>query len=360
MRIFFDMDGVRAKWTPVEYEERLYEKGFYRNLEADEKIRKLIDELIKKGIQTYGLSKYLSDSRYALKEKIEWSHENNPSMDDEHLIWVRYEDNKSDYIPNGIQRDDFLIDDYSPNLFEFEKSGGQAIKFMNGINGTKGTWKGKSVSADSNDLLKDLIGCIKDSLIRTETFRLGKNQYVGYDASYIENSSRYSGCFKLKAGRSEDDIRKMLSDPEINIRKIDTTNMSYVFDAVLTQMTHEQFDDKYHISEEKIGSIISMTHKRFSVIEEETLRQCFSRDISLFLEKTNYIKTEKDGKGLYIDPDILTIFENSQRNTNRETGKKMEIDYYLTSDESYKDAFISRYFPKEVRIQAEKEREERE
>ena len=37
MRIFVDMDGTLAKWNNVEFEE-LFEEGYYRNLEADEKI----------------------------------------------------------------------------------------------------------------------------------------------------------------------------------------------------------------------------------------------------------------------------------------------------------------------------------
>lgn len=354
MRIFFDMDGVQAKWTPVEYEEQLYEKGFYRGLEPNKTVIEAINKLTDNNYMPYTLSKYFEDSKFALIEKIEWANENTPKLDNEHLIWVKYSENKSDYIPDGIQKDDFLIDDYSPNLFEFEEAGGQAIKLMNGVNGTKGTWKGKSVSIDSKTLYEDIIACIKDGLIHTQTMKIGDSNYVKYESSYIENQKNYNGYMKLKGNRTEEDVRRMLNNPDINIKKIDTTHMSYLFDKILRDMISSNFEGRYYVKAADIENNIKTINKTFPEIQPVILRQCFSHDINMFLEKTDYVRVEKD-KDISIDPDILTIFENNRREKNLEKGKKEEIEFFLSGDKRHKENCLNYYFPKEIEIQKEKE-----
>ena len=145
-RWFIDMDGVIAKWNPVATYDELLAKGYYRDREPDFTILNEVKDLVKKGENVFILSKVLTESDFAKNEKTEWCHENLPEIPDDHLIFVPYEKSKAEYFNElgltPITKNDYLIDDFSKNLFDWEKSGGIGVKYMNGINGTKGTWTG--------------------------------------------------------------------------------------------------------------------------------------------------------------------------------------------------------------------------
>lgn len=145
-RWFVDMDGVIAKWNPVATYDELLAKGYYRDREPDFTILNEVKDLVKKGENVFILSKVLTESDFAKNEKTEWCHEYLPEIPDDHLIFVPYEKSKAEYFNElgltPITKNDYLIDDFSKNLFDWEKSGGIGVKYMNGINGTKGTWAG--------------------------------------------------------------------------------------------------------------------------------------------------------------------------------------------------------------------------
>lgn len=144
MRIFVDMDGTLAKWNNVEFEE-LFEEGYYRNLEPNMKILNEVNHLIRQGEDVYILSAYLTESDYAKKEKQEWVNQYLPELPKEKQIFVPYGTNKAEYLKehySPITNQDYLIDDYTKNLLEWKEYGGIGIKYLNGINHTKGTWKG--------------------------------------------------------------------------------------------------------------------------------------------------------------------------------------------------------------------------
>lgn len=151
-RLFIDMDGTIAEFKPCKTMEKLYEKGYFLNLEPVESvidgIRYFQDE--NPETEIYILSACLSDSKYAEQEKNEWLNMYVPEIDETHRIFPPCGEDKSLYIPNGIQAYDTLLDDYSVNLFQWQRAGGQAIKLMNGINGTKGKWQGKRIFANQN------------------------------------------------------------------------------------------------------------------------------------------------------------------------------------------------------------------
>ena len=144
MRIFVDMDGTLAKWNNVEFEQ-LFEKGYYRNLEQNANLVGELRELIRNGEDVYILSAYLTESDYAYQEKLDWLNEYIPELTAEKTILLPYGENKAAYLKehySPIEHDDVLIDDYTQNLLEWKAYGGEGIKFLNGINHTRGTWKG--------------------------------------------------------------------------------------------------------------------------------------------------------------------------------------------------------------------------
>ena len=155
-RIFIDMDGTLARWKEVSKADELYEQGYYYNLEPNQKLIDDIKEMIWKGEDIYILSSFLNDSKYALNEKNQWLDKYLPDLIKEKRIFAKYGDNKSGYIKDGISSTDYLIDDYTKNLIEWKASGGTGIKYLNGINHTKGTWKGLMIDEanEENSLLK--------------------------------------------------------------------------------------------------------------------------------------------------------------------------------------------------------------
>ncbi len=98
--------------------------------------------------EVYILSAVLKDSKFALKEKNKWIDTYLPMIDPAHRIFTFCGDSKADGVPGGIAESDILLDDFSANLTQWSAV---AVKVLNGINGTKGSWarlNGPAIRAD--------------------------------------------------------------------------------------------------------------------------------------------------------------------------------------------------------------------
>ena len=144
-RLFVDMDGTLAEFKPVDTLEVLYEKDYFLNLKPNENVLGAIKQLIAKNdIDVYILSAYLSDSHYALDEKNAWLDKYLPELPQEKRLFVPCGTDKSIVVPGHIKHDDYLLDDYTKNLSEWEPPA-KGIKLINGINHTNGTWQGDKI-----------------------------------------------------------------------------------------------------------------------------------------------------------------------------------------------------------------------
>lgn len=143
-RIFVDMDGTLAEFRTVDTMETLYEKGYFANLPAHENVIEGLKTFMKENpeVEVYILSSVLEDSPYAQNEKNAWLDQYIPEIDAEHRIFSSCGSAKCEFVPSGVKEGDILLDDYSKNLHEWP---GDAIKLMNGINGTKGSWQWKRI-----------------------------------------------------------------------------------------------------------------------------------------------------------------------------------------------------------------------
>lgn len=145
-RVFFDMDGTLAEYRPINEIEDLYEKGYFATLRPQEGVVNAAKRLFyDPNFEVYVLSAVLSDSEYSVPEKTEWLNQYFP-IDDSHRIFSPVGEPKSLYIPNGIQKSDILLDDYTVNLNDWGQKA-CAVKILNGLNHTKGTWTGNKLSA---------------------------------------------------------------------------------------------------------------------------------------------------------------------------------------------------------------------
>ena len=140
VHVYIDMDGVLAKWDTEDTVEDTFERGYFLKRELEEKVAALIWLLSKRGIDVKILTSVYQNG-YAAQEKKEWLLKN---YIENEVIIVPYGEKKHEYVSSdGVN---ILLDDYTKNLKEWKEKGFVGIKFLNGINSTKGTWDGYTVS----------------------------------------------------------------------------------------------------------------------------------------------------------------------------------------------------------------------
>lgn len=143
-RIFVDMDGVTAKFEPASIEE-MTTPGFFISRKPVESVISMVKLLQKeKDVEVFVLSSYLLP--ISKEEKIRWN-EQYTSIPRENQIYVPYGQDKAEFLRQliGMQEDDVLVDDFTPNLKTWN---GVGVKLYNGINGTHGTWDGYSIHSN--------------------------------------------------------------------------------------------------------------------------------------------------------------------------------------------------------------------
>ena len=145
--LFVDMDGTLCEWRPSARIEDLYEPGYFLGLAPHSAVVEAIRFIaLRKRFEVKVLSAVLTDSLYAQAEKVQWLQYYLPFIDENHIIFSLYGGTKSGSIGRPLTKEDFLLDDYSKNLHEWEMDGGTGIKLMNGLNGTNGTWQKAKVT----------------------------------------------------------------------------------------------------------------------------------------------------------------------------------------------------------------------
>ncbi len=161
IRFYFDMDGVLAKWRNVSIEET-YQKGYFAKLTPEFCIVDAVRAIYDMGYDVSILSAVYQDG-HSVNDKISWLKEN--GLGGIPGIFVPYGEKKADYLKKSPGSISVLVDDFSKNLREWVDTGDNfiGIKFMNGINGTKGTWAGYLVSnkMSSAQLVNAITGIAK-------------------------------------------------------------------------------------------------------------------------------------------------------------------------------------------------------
>ena len=159
LRVFFDMDGVLAKWHPEAREKDLYEKGYFINLEPTPYVE-MVKEFIKDPeMDVFILSNFLIFSSYAYFEKWEWIDKYLPEIPGHHRLFIPTLNSKADGVIGGLRPADILIDDYSKNLFSWNEKGAIGIKAHNEVNNRHGSWKGLHINPTDDP--KEVIRVIK-------------------------------------------------------------------------------------------------------------------------------------------------------------------------------------------------------
>ena len=163
MRLFVDMDGTLARFhDQVRYMERMFEKDFFLNLDPFENLVSGI-RLFKEehpDIEVFILSACVKgEGLFCEADKNKWLNIYLPEIDMAHRIYTDVGKPKAEYIPGGISKADYLLDDYNRSLNSWLYAGGSAIKCHNNINqkglgahgGSAGfLWTGKMVHTEDD------------------------------------------------------------------------------------------------------------------------------------------------------------------------------------------------------------------
>ncbi|MGF6990430.1 5'(3')-deoxyribonucleotidase [Lachnospiraceae bacterium PM6-15] len=165
-RLYVDMDGTLAVFQSVDTLERLYEPGYFSNLPPLMQTVEAVRTIVKTQpeIEVHILSAVLSDSKYALQEKNQWLDKYLPEIPPERRIFTPCGEEKTKYIKD-LSEIDYLLDDYTKNLQAWQPPG-TGIKLLNGINHSKGTWKGELVPIWEKDMYGVESGDVANNILK--------------------------------------------------------------------------------------------------------------------------------------------------------------------------------------------------
>lgn len=138
--IFFDMDGVLAKWDTESAVEDTFLPGYFLNREPDQVMINSLRTLLSQGYDVRILSAVYPGLIYRA-EKEEWLKK---YVGNVQAIFLPCGDSKAHYVTLSAGQKAILIDDYTRNLVMWECEGAEyiGIKYLNGVNNTRGTWSG--------------------------------------------------------------------------------------------------------------------------------------------------------------------------------------------------------------------------
>lgn len=213
-RYFIDMDGTLAKWNPVA-EEQLFEKGYFRNLEPNKEMLDFAKYLLSQKEDVFILSAYLENSNYALYEKNSWIEDYCPEIDMDHRLFVPFGTSKSLFFDNyelsPITQNDILVDDYTLNLIDWEKSGGTGIKYLNGINHSHQTWSGILFHNSCEEMIESYNQL--DTVIMNKSNIRNSPLYYRIDgASRVPEEERQEGLFYFELRTGDSSLTTFIGD----------------------------------------------------------------------------------------------------------------------------------------------------
>lgn len=157
--VFFDMDGVLARYERHAYEKYdpdlppLYEQEdlhYYRTCEPDSAAIALLEYLTGLGIPCWALTSVKPSIPWARYDKIYWLMKHTRQFDAARRTIIADGD-KAQVVKARekicrLDRGMILLDDFNKNLWDWERAGGTAVKYLNGVNST-GSFDGPHIDA---------------------------------------------------------------------------------------------------------------------------------------------------------------------------------------------------------------------
>lgn len=151
IKLFVDSDGTLFEWKKEANLDSLVKPGYFANLYPQENVVKGIKIFKDKHpeVDVY-IATCVLDYPHIIMDKKKAFKKHLPFMKQNHIIYIPYGISKADYI-GDVDEACYLLDDHTPNLFDWEEHRGKSIKLKNGTNNTKNTWKKEFIHSDYPD-----------------------------------------------------------------------------------------------------------------------------------------------------------------------------------------------------------------
>ena len=146
-KIFLDLDGTCARFNVRNALLRFEtERGFFANLLAYKGIEKINELALTEDV--YIIS--ASPNMYADLDKRNWVRRYLPNVEEKNILLCRNGQNKAKFIESKLEikidKECYLLDDYTKNLIEWENAGGTGIKRITSVaDNSRGLWKGLQI-----------------------------------------------------------------------------------------------------------------------------------------------------------------------------------------------------------------------
>ncbi len=240
MRVFFDMDGTLNKITnslmdesgSVQLEKMYKTENFFEHIEPEENMIELVNKLSEQGVEVFSLSSCeLGDPPGFEKQKDKWLDKYHVNIAQGNRIYVPYGEDKTNYIPGGLQDEDVLIDDYNLNLEEWQnkaadkKVNAKAVKVVNSLNdkglgalgGDKGNiWDGVRIytSFSANLNANTVLNIFSESKPTEINLEMNTNpKKIMYDAYYYLDMIGSDGLANIEVQSAERALFSVLQPP---------------------------------------------------------------------------------------------------------------------------------------------------
>lgn len=211
-RLFVDMDGTLTEWRTFKYEfyslediqniqkliyQKLNEENYFYNLKPHQNVVDAVKQIIRENndIEVYILSAVISERAEADKNR--WLDKYIPEIDRTHRIFTIDGQDKKMFVPDGIRPDDYLLDDRTINLTDWEPPA-KGIKLLNGINHTNGTWINSRLNyeKDSTQLASDIFSIIYNNEKIMDEKPINKIQTVEIKPITVDAKEQYLSIIK--------------------------------------------------------------------------------------------------------------------------------------------------------------------
>lgn len=273
-RLFIDMDGTLAEYRTFEAMEQYYQKGYFESLKPLQNVVDAVKEVIETcpDIEVYTLSA-CPDCSTVPMEKGSWLDRFLPEIPKENRIYTLIGQEKRKFIPGGIDKNDYLLDDYPHNLHDWCKEG-SGIKLFNGLNANLEKWSGACISYKNSPshiaaslekiILKGELVIDNMDEIQIKNEERGQSLYINRD----ELSQIIEKFFKTDF-TDVDDFRRNYSPSDWDfIKRISATA------RVETHTNSKQYAFEYDTLKKKIDNTISvviesLSNQRKDLVEKE-------------------------------------------------------------------------------------------
>jgi hypothetical protein len=160
-RLFVDLDGTLAAFRAVHSTWELFDPGYYEGLLPNWNVLYAIKDIIKyhyAEIDVHVISS--APSNAVVCEKNDWLNLYLPELDTSHRVFCLRNIDRTLAVPGGLYSDDFLLDDNTRNLSEWDPPA-RAVKLLNGLNHWASPWPGDCLRHDRySNYIRDKIVCI--------------------------------------------------------------------------------------------------------------------------------------------------------------------------------------------------------